>query len=155
MRKIKYRAWQKDSKSMYEVSGIQDYKDGSVRVFSNQAQIGGRLSDRFKKIKDKWNIELMQSTGLFDKNGKEIYEGDYITTDEGYDEPDILNRIVWNEDKAAFVIEAWMGDNEWDDSVNDEIYWQSRDKKNRLKDFEVRGNIYENSNIIKDQELVK
>ena len=94
---------------------------------------------------------LMQFTGLKDKNGKEIYEGDYLSVDGGYDEGDMIHRIIWNDDKASFLIEAWMGDNEWDDSVNDEIYWQARDKNNYLKEFKVNGNIYENPELINEK----
>lgn len=65
MREIKFRAWEKNLKEIIQVYNI-DFenrlinKDGVWRMFNE--------------------IELMQYTGLKDKNGREIYEGDIVRT---------------------------------------------------------------------------
>lgn len=87
------------------------------------------------------DLNLMQSTGLFDKNGKEIFEGDIlaIETDEG-----ILNvNIFWDSKHALFMFESKKY-NEEDllaELVEDNTY-----------PFEIAGNIYENPELLEVKE---
>lgn len=82
-------------------------------------------------------IELMQSTGLKDKNGKEIFEGDIlgIETDEG-----ILNvNIFWDDKHALFMFES---------EIHNEKELLAELVEDNTYPFEIIGNIYENKELL-------
>lgn len=68
MRAIKFRAWHKDLKLMREVTKIC-FDHNEVRVTDSE-------NNRYTFFEG--TFELMQFTGLHDRNGKEIFEGDLI-----------------------------------------------------------------------------
>lgn len=85
--------------------------------------------------------ELMQSTGLVDKNGKEIFEGDFLKDDET---GDILN-VQWREDGACFGVsinENWQ-DYDWRDFGELDMY--------DLENLEIIGNEYENPELLRSK----
>lgn len=69
MREIKFRIWDTENKEMLKVQEL-DFEP----IF-----YGGRIAIRLDQYNDYFDTEdmiLMQYTGLKDKNGKEIYDGD-------------------------------------------------------------------------------
>lgn len=85
--------------------------------------------------------ELMQCTGLKDKNGKLIYEGDIVTpvyTNATLLEPKITGQVI--SGKACFQIQS------------PHIAYNALQILNSEKAFEVIGNIYENPELLKIEE---
>ena len=70
-REIKFRAWHKDLKKMFKIGQITLEK-GTWNFEPNDRDFIG-MSIPFQP-----SFVLMQYTGLHDKNGKEIYEGDRV-----------------------------------------------------------------------------
>lgn len=127
MREIKFRAWEKSTKQMIPVYNI-DFDTNMINTRSAWRMFT--------------ELELMQYTGLTDKNGKEIYEGDILTLwrslsvsgeprGEYYTPLPVVYEPLW----CQFVAED-------KDSKENYRIWQDFDA------FEVIGNIYENPELL-------
>lgn len=88
----KFRMWNKITSKMHSVDGL--YFDSEEVQYKDEVDVL-----RFIKF---GNTILMQSTGLKDKNGKEIFEGDIL---EVTDEHSWLEVVSYNQEKAMFVTE--------------------------------------------------
>lgn len=86
----RFRAWDKEFKEMVQVDAL---------VFDEQIIKATYKNGNVVK-EDLKNYILMQSTGLKDKNGKEIFEGDVLKVTNL---ASWLEVVSFNEDKAMFV----------------------------------------------------
>ena len=128
MRTIKFRAWNKSTNEMNHFVEITCYIDGSITVYaSNKDNSPQGYTD---------NFELLQYTGLKDKNGKEIYEGDILQFQ--YGENKVNRLVVYNEENCAFQLQ--------DCKIPEYGFFQLSDWK--IMDAIVIGNIYENPELI-------
>lgn len=122
--RFKFRAWDKSQNKMYQVRGINfDNEDLWLKI--NEAQIMGA---------NLFEVELMQYTGLKDKNGTEIYEGD-IVFDSHCEEN---GKVIFNE--GCFVIE-------WE-NIEEDLF-------ENCDVYEVIGNIYQDGDILNDNKNTK
>jgi uncharacterized phage protein (TIGR01671 family) len=111
MREIKFRAWDEPSQSF-----VEDAMPHKARYYEQP---------------------LMQYTGLKDKNGKEIYEGDILFYPEDEENivemQDIKRPVIW--ERGAFRIDVYE---HWRKVLDDET----------AEEGEIIGNIYENPELL-------
>jgi uncharacterized phage protein (TIGR01671 family) len=125
MREIKFRAWDIQVKIMRSHENFND-----MFSYSESSELDYWLNNPN-------HIIVMQYTGLKDKNGKEIYEGDIILTRyiDGNSSAPLI--VIYSVPHAAFVIESR-------DSV---LRYFVYDGRVGLQ-YEVIGNIYENPELL-------
>lgn len=85
------------------------------------------------------NYVLMQSTGLKDKNGVEIFEGDIVKKTNGS-----IGYVVYLQQEAGFVVVLKKSDYRLGHRNTGESYTEATN-------HEVIGNIYENSELLEEQ----
>ena len=130
MREIKFRAWLKEDKKMVNVETM-DFTDKSMQYLKRSEIINAYILRRESDD----DVELMQYTGVKDKNGKEIYEGDILF----FRDENMKYVVVWQD--AAFIIK----------SIEIRKY---SEKMCWLDDTEICceivGNIYENKKLLEE-----
>ncbi|EME3503461.1 DNA-packaging protein [Enterococcus faecium] len=133
----KFRAYSKEENEMYyphndkNVNWTIDDETGFIAPLVNLGNGMWGMIDKY---------ELMQSTGLKDKNGVEMFEGDVVLADG-------VKKIVT------------FGEQEHEEDFGDLIYYIGFNVYTKMGyssvipvEYEVIGNIYENSELLEDDE---
>ena len=122
-----FRAWTEEGKTMYY--DVYPFKDGTLLL-----SYDGFAFDEVPAS----DFILMQSTGLLDKNGKEIFEGDIVKYESGcytYTEEVAYNKIF-----AGFGVR--------DANANVILTFWVLAENIDLSSLEVVGNIYQNPELL-------
>jgi uncharacterized phage protein (TIGR01671 family) len=107
MREIKFRAWNKRQKVMGVEMGLNDLLEYTA--------------ENPHRVSEVPYLETMQYTGLKDKNGKEIYESDYLNVWLDGIGNEVF-RVDWDSHKARFILVDKLGDTwSFDDSNDTEV----------------------------------
>ncbi|MFA5151476.1 MAG: YopX family protein [Clostridia bacterium] len=151
MREIRFRAWDKKrkiwiGKDFLEYLCIGD--DTAVLVKYSISPHGSYEPYYCKQLTNPEldNLEIQQYTGLKDKNGKEIYEGDIIRADYQYDgmtcyDFTIVGEVTFNPNTLQYVL--------IDKKTEGEYLLCSYDRVELLEDgLEIIGNKFENPELL-------
>ncbi len=137
-RKIKFRVYNTKSKKWIHGPNENSSLDG-VNLFGECILLGGFMDK--VSIEDLNDCVALQYTGLKDKNGKEIFEGDILKFQEN-DNPEDLNWIIG---EVVFIDGAFrLKDSDYETLSEFIMEW-----KNHNLDLEIIGNIYDNLDLIK------
>jgi len=96
------------------------------RVWDGKKMVSPEIGDEVNSLNNAISLStkkygnLMQFTGLFDKNGKEIWEGDIVSLPD----PDTLTEVTWNDGSFRILKDSYIN-------------------QDRIKHWRVIGNIYE------------
>ena len=122
--RFKFRAWHEPTQKMFEVHCFTD-----TQVFENTLDGVGATPTNPANMDD---CVLMQCTGLKDKTGQLIYDGDVVALND-----DEIAVISWKDIIARFIIESEDVQADFDNFYPYEL--------------EIVGNIYETPQLLGDE----
>jgi uncharacterized phage protein (TIGR01671 family) len=125
MRDFKFRAWDKENKEWLRGGHLVS----CILHDSKRITVVGTGKGDYDEWEYPSEVDIQQYTGLKDKNGKEVYEGDIL--EDTYN----IFEVVWVEKDAKFKLRhrgRFIEYPEW----------------NRGVTMEVIGNIYENQELL-------
>lgn len=121
MREIKFRCWDNITKKFSYIVA-----NGGAMMY-HELNLGGSIHD----------LELMQFIGLFDKNKKEIYEGDIL-------------KATWGNDNPIYMFVAYQAPEFILKQKKTSKAWSTLNEAGEIQTlWEVTGNLYENPELLK------
>ena len=130
----KFRAWDKEGHRMIPSKYLH-----SIDLLEEQVTERTKCNYTFSLHSIPFDrVEIMQSTGLQDKNGQEIFEGDVVQFEDCYTESDFLyiNKGIVEWSQGSFTVTN-RDSVEMEDLLDGEIL-----------DVTIIGNIHENPNLV-------
>ena len=151
MREIKFRAWDKVSKKILYQESLAILTNGKVIITAPKVLDVNQKDETY--LDRTGEFEIQQFTGLKDKNGKEIYEGDIVIGGMNYSgEQFYKGYIHWFADGAEYWALADFSEfgGKWNDRFTKLLEGIDEDDDSTETDtLEIIGNIYENPELIK------
>jgi uncharacterized phage protein (TIGR01671 family) len=149
MREIKFRAWNVEEKcwikSFYPLFNI-------IENYQGRHELEGVQGDEDEDlIIEDGDVILCQYTGLKDKNGKDIYEGDVLKYKPyynlGYEKKYIVGAVEWGETGDS---DGYSYGHHYEWICEDCSLADIADGKYKGFSCEIIGNIYENPELLKE-----
>ena len=132
-RQLKFRIWDKQNKIF-----IHEWDASHKRLAISL--VGLVYHGGYDDVLPENDYVVQQYTGLKDKNGKEIYEGDIVQYNVGSSYENMSFIVQWSGDSLGYILQSQSGDvltNSWTPNGN------------RFNFIELKGNIFENSELLK------
>lgn len=131
MREIKFRAW--------------DITNGKIiyfeeKIFNKKPYTEASSFSQYESHPIYHELILMQSTGLKDKNGKEIYEGDIVKFGDNKIYENTHAKVEFSSRRAQYIYFF----------IDGKYKYECTDMYDEGRSYEVVGNIYENTELLKE-----
>jgi len=136
----RFRAWDKINKRMCRVKRIEWGIDDNFVVWIEWDE----KDEHKEELRNSSRVDIMQYTGIKDKNGKEIYEGDIVKCRDYYGAR--ISDVRWSKEYGVFYC------------IKKHEHGCGRDSGKPLfitsRLTEVIGNVYENEELLKNKEAI-
>ena len=129
---LRFRVWDKQTKSMWNIERWHIEDEYFDLIEPNKSVVDPNANRTWRKQSD---VILMQSTGLLDKNGDDIFEGDVVEVfDSRY-------AVFYDNENASFRLKP--RDKRWNTDYMSNYAHEAS--------FEIIGNIYQNKELVEDK----
>ena len=153
MQEIKFRAWYTKEQAMLTVTYLDWMREASTGKTTERSE--GFFGDNHRRKFSLDEVDIMQYTGLKDKNGKKIYRGDIVETFLYYSD----GITVYRQNKGIVTYGQFTTTGDGQGYGNDTVIgYYIKPLEDRINDnisianwdsIEVIGNIYQHPELLK------